>query len=135
MARPFGTFKYDNLQDLETGIDNYFDDCDARNRPYTLEGLAYSLNIDVRTLCNYGQMEDYFPAINRARQRCLQYKAERLYDKDGVQGAKFDLCNNSARMGGLAYSDKQEVSLDVAPVVFMGFPGDGSAASEADESG
>ena len=30
MARPFGTFKYDNLADLETDIDKYFSDCDAK---------------------------------------------------------------------------------------------------------
>ena len=118
MARPFGTLKYDNLQDLETGIDNYFSDCENNSRPITMEGLAYSLNIDVRTLANYGKDDNYFPSINRARQRCLVYKTERLYDKDGVNGAKFDLVNNSERMGGLRYADRQEVSMDIAPITF-----------------
>lgn len=119
MARPFGTLKYDNLTDLEKGIDQYFDDCNVRGKPYTMEGLAYSLDITTVTLMNYGRNEDYFSAINRARQRCLQYKAERLYDKDGVQGAKFDLTNNSERMGGLRYADKQEVNL-TGDVIFTG---------------
>ena len=140
-GRPFGTLKYDNLEDLEAGIEKYFADCDARpvldkdgnqitdksgnpmfypSKPYTMEGLALALNITVRTLSNYAEQDDYFPAINRARARCLAYKSERLYDKDGVQGAKFDLVNNSARMGGLQYADKQDLSIDGSLVVFGG---------------
>ena len=118
-GRPFGTFKYDNLEDLQNGIDNYFADCDANDKPYTISGLADSLNIDVRTLSNYGRDEDYFPAIHRARQKCLGYAESRLYDKDGVQGAKFYLTNNAERMGGLRYADRVEQAIDVAPISFV----------------
>ena len=119
MARPFGTLKYDNLEDLETGIDKYFANCDKTGKPYTIEGLSLSLDITPQTLCNYAHTDNYFDAINRARLRCLAYKAERLYDKDGVQGAKFDLSNNSERMGGLRYADKQEINL-TGDVIFTG---------------
>ena len=143
MARPFGTFKYDSLEALEADIDKYFSDCDARPvlvdgnqitdkhgnpmfhppEPYTLEGLALALNITPATLCNYGR-EDYadgryFEAINRARTKCLAYNSKRLYDKEGSNGAKFYATNNSERMGGLRYADRQEVSMDVAPVSFV----------------
>ena len=121
-GRPFGTLKYDNLEDLQNGIDNYFADCDEKDKPYTISGLADSLNIDVRTLSNYGRDEDYFPAIHRARQKCLSYAETRLYDKDGVNGAKFYLANNAERMGGLRYADRQEVSVDAAPITFKDFP-------------
>ena len=119
MARPFGTFKYDNVEDLEKGIDAYFAERDESGKPYTMTTLALALNIDAKTLTNYGQNEDYFPAINRARQKCVGYAEDRLYDKDGVNGAKFTLTNNSERMGGLRYADRQEVSMDVAPVTFV----------------
>ena len=119
MARPFGTLKYNNLEDLQNGLDNYFDDCDTKGKPYTMTGLALSLNIDVKTLTNYGQKDDYFPAIHRARQKCIAYAEDRLFDKDSVQGAKFTLTNNSERMGGLRYADRQEVSMDVAPITFV----------------
>lgn len=119
MARPFGTFKYDNVDDLEKGIDAYFAERDGSGKPYTMTTLALALNIDVRTLANYGQNEDYFPAIHRARLKCVGYAEDRLYDKDGVNGAKFTLTNNSERMGGLRYADRQEVSMDVAPVSFV----------------
>ena len=49
-GRPFGTLKYDNLQDLQAGIDAYFADCDANSKPYTMSGLADSLNITTVTL-------------------------------------------------------------------------------------
>ena len=118
-GRPFGIFKYDSLEALEEGIEKYFADCDEKGKPYTMGGLALSLNIDDKTLCNYGHNDKYFHAVNRARQKCLAYKQERLYDKDGCNGAKFDLINNSERMGGLRYAERQEVGLDVAPISFV----------------
>ena len=54
-GRPFGTLKYDNLEDLQNGIDKYFDDCKESGEPPTLEDLADSLNISIKTLWNYGQ--------------------------------------------------------------------------------
>lgn len=110
-GRPFGTFKYDNLEDLEKGIDKYFDDQDDKGKPYTLEGLALALNISPKTLWNYGENPKYLPAISRARDRCINYAAERLYDKNGANGAKFYLTNNAERMGGNKYSDKQEFTV------------------------
>lgn len=143
-GRPFGTFKYDNLKSLELDIDKYFNDCDLRpvldkdgnqvtdkrgnptfypSEPYTLEGLALALNITPATLCNYGREDyadgKYFEAINRARVKCLAYNSKRFYDKEGSNGAKFYATNNSERMGGLRYADRQEVSMDVAPVTFV----------------
>lgn len=123
MARPFGTFKYDNVEDLEKGIDKYFEDCDIKDKPYTIEGLSLSLNVSSVTLMNYGREDyadgNYFSAIRRAREKCIAYASSRLYDKDGVNGAKFYLTNNAERMGCNRYADRQEVSMDVAPVSFV----------------
>lgn len=120
-GRPYGTFKFDSLEELENGISDYFNGQDAKEKPYTLEGLALALNITPQTLCNYGSKDyadgKYFEAINRARIKCINYASERLYDKNGANGAKFYLTNNAERMNGLKYSDKQEfsVSADVQP--------------------
>ena len=119
MGRPFGTFKYDTLEELDSGIEEYFARQDRREKAYTMTGLALALGVDPKTLSNYGRNDTYFPTINRARMRVLEYKEERLDTKDGVQGAKFDLSNNSERMGGLRYADRQEVSMDIAPVSFV----------------
>ena len=143
-GRPFGTFKFDSLAELDAGIEKYFNDCDAKPvldgdgnqitdkhgkpafyppKPYTVEGLALALNITPTTLCNYAREDyadgNYFASVNRARIRCLNYASERLYDKEGSNGAKFYATNNSERMGGLRYADRQEVSMDIAPVSFV----------------
>ena len=125
-GRPFGTLKYDNLEDLQTGINKYFDDCKESGEPPTLEDLADSLNISIKTLWNYGQEgygdgsnKEYLQAIQRAREKCISYAAKRLYDKDGVNGAKFYLTNNAERMGGLRYADRVEQAIDVAPISFV----------------
>jgi len=94
MARPFGTLKYNNVEDLQKGIDNYFVECEVRKAPYTMSGLAYALDISRQTLLNYKNTDSYFDAISRARVRCEQYSAECLFDRDKVNGAKFDLANN-----------------------------------------
>lgn len=153
-ARPFGTFKYRSVDELERAIDEYFEICDGEPRrdddgciildkygnprytvvpkPYTLEGLALHLGISVRTLANYSDSnypvndckEDekvsYLQALEHARAKCLNYASERLFDKDGIQGAKFYAINNSERMGGLKYSEKQEFTVDGQMVVFGG---------------
>ena len=128
-GRPFGTLKYDNLEDLQSGIDKYFDDCKESEEPPTLEDLADSLNISIKTLWNYGQEgygdgsnKEYLQAIQHAREKCISYATKRLYDKDGVNGAKFYLTNNAERMGGLRYADRQEVAVDAAPITFKDFP-------------
>ena len=121
-GRPFGTFKFDSLEELEIGINEYFDKQDAKEKPYTLEGLSLALNITPATLCNYGTKDYadgiYFDAVNRARQRCIEYASERLYDKNGANGAKFYLSNNAERMGGNRYADRQEVDMSIAPISF-----------------
>ena len=117
-GRPFGTFKYDSLEELEKGIEEYFSKQDINEKPYTLEGLALALNISAKTLYNYSENPKYLPTISRARERCLNYASERLYDKNGTNGAKFYMTNNSERMGGLRYADRQEMSVDVAPITF-----------------
>ena len=114
-GRPFGTFAV-NIEDLQDEIDKYFAGQDAAGKPYTMTGLALALNVTPQTLANYGKegyADDpkYFDAISRARLRCVSYLEERADSKDGVQGAKFMLVNNSARMGGPAYSDKFDYSV------------------------
>ena len=52
--------------------------------------------------------------------KCLAYLSKRTLDKDGVQGARFLLTNNSERMGGLKYAERQEMSIDGNLVCFNG---------------
>ena len=93
-GRPYGTFKYNSARDLQKGIDAFFAECEAKNRPCTMTGLALALNIDRKTLLNYGKTDKFFPLVKRARDMCQQYAEARLFDRDGANGAKFALTNN-----------------------------------------
>ena len=147
MARPYGTLKYNNIEDLQNGIDNYFSDCEAKpvldkdgnqitdrqgnptfypETPISLEDLAIRLGISEDTLTRYGKpgyagdlSADYCGAIALACAKVRAYWSRRLGDKDGVRGAMFYATNNSERTGGLRYADRQEISCDIAPITFV----------------
>jgi hypothetical protein len=120
MKHPGGQpLKFQNLQELETKIDEYFAWCDSRTalrtdkqgntmtvpwpRPYTLSGLADYLDCDRRTLLNYRNRDKYFPTIMRARRKCERYAAEQLFEGND-RGAKFSLINNHD-----GWAEKQEI--------------------------
>lgn len=87
--------KINDVQQLEIQIEEYFDWCDKRNKPYTLSGLANHIGIDRRTLLNYSKEDKFFPTIKRAKDRCMQYAEECLYRANGnVTGIIFAMKNN-----------------------------------------
>ena len=121
-GRPFGTFAYTS-DELREEIDCYFDGQEAKEKPPTITGLSLALGVSPQTLCNYGTPgytddTNYLDTITRARLRCLAYDEERSDTKEGVMGAKYRLNNNSERMGGLRYADRQEVDMSIAPISF-----------------
>ena len=122
-GRPFGTFNFRSVEELQTAIDDYFDKLDKSGLPPSMTSLALALNVSPATLCNYAKNDyaegKYFDAVNRARMRIVAYYEMRAFDKEGVQGAKFMLTNNAARMGGLEYHDKVEQSISMAPISFV----------------
>ena len=64
--------------------------------PPTVTGLALALGFKTRqSLLNYQARTDKFnDIITVAKSRCEEYAESRLYDRDGVNGAKFSLMNN-----------------------------------------
>lgn len=118
--------KYTDPEVLQEKINEYFTMCDTLNKPYTMYGLANTLDIDRRTLLNYSYStysevgEKFFPAISRARDKCREYAESRLFDRDGANGAKFYLINNAKEDG---WSDRQDVSLEASGFVqFVDLP-------------
>lgn len=112
MARPR---KYKTVVELEAAIDAYFEECageplldDEGNpilykglpvitggRPPTVTGLAYALGFKSRqALLNYQGKEKFNDTITRAKLKIESYAEERLFDRDGANGAKFSLMNN-----------------------------------------
>lgn len=76
-------------------------------KPFTVSGLADALDMSRQSLLNYSKKEEFFDTITRAKRKCEVYAEERLYDKDGANGAKFSLANNFE-----GWKEKQEVNLE-----------------------
>lgn len=60
-----------------------------------------------QSLLNYSGKEEFFDTIMRAKRKCEVYAEEQLFDKNGVNGAKFSLANNFE-----GWKEKQEVGLE-----------------------
>lgn len=99
--------KYKSKEEIQTKIDEYFAKCEGEiavidgksvrvgARPLTITGLALALGFNSRqSLLNYQGKKEFLDTITRAKARVEQYTEERLFDKDGANGAKFSLANN-----------------------------------------
>lgn len=108
--------KYKTADEMQAKIDEYFDSCagtvltDAEGapilnkngqpivinvKPPTITGLALAIGFTSRqALLNYQGKKGFIDTITRAKSRVEKYAEERLYDKEGCNGAKFSLANN-----------------------------------------
>jgi len=90
MARPK---KFDSVEKLEKAIEQYFAETEIREKPYTMSGLAYYLDMDRQTLLNYSKEEQFFGTIKKARDRVELWWEENLQG-NSVTGTIFNLKNN-----------------------------------------
>lgn len=116
MARS-GVLTYKSPEEMQEKIDAYFADCKGHpllddkgaavtdkfgypiildSKPLTVTGLALALGFTTRqSLLNYqAKSKKYQEIIERAKLKIENYAEMRLYDKDGSNGAKFNLQNN-----------------------------------------
>lgn len=121
---------YKNAEEIQEKIDAYFKDCEGEllldaegnpiidkygdavrvgTRPLTITGLALALGFNSRqALLNYQDKPEFNDTITRAKAKVEQYAEERLFDKDGANGAKFSLSNNFE-----GWREKQQIEADV----------------------
>lgn len=121
---------YKTVEEIQEKIDAYFDECKGRVltgddgevfrdkygvpvfvdvRPPTITGLALALGFNSRqALLNYQAKKEFNDTILRAKARVECYAEERLFDKDGANGAKFSLANNFE-----GWKEKQQIEADV----------------------
>lgn len=106
---------YKTKEELQEKIDEYFEKCKGKYltiddvlvrdkngipvvvdaKPPTITGLALALGFASRqALLNYEGRDEFNDTITRAKSRVECYAEERLFDKDGANGAKFNLANN-----------------------------------------
>ena len=108
--------KYQTAEEMSEAIERYFKDCEGHTltdkngntvydkhgnpvivaHPPTVTGLALALGFKTRqSLLNYqARTKAFNDIITVAKSRCEEYAESRLYDRDGVNGAKFSLINN-----------------------------------------
>lgn len=126
--------KYKNKEEIQAKIDEYFEECKGKilrgannepiidkygnvviydQRPPTVTGLALALGFCSRqALLNYQGKQEFNDTITRAKAYVERYAEERLFDKDGANGAKFSLANNFE-----GWKEKREIDADVNSTV------------------
>ena len=95
MAKAGRPRAFKNVEEVKSKIDAYFNYCEEKEKPYTMSGLAYYLEIDRRTLLNYSKNEEFFPLIKKARDRVqMQLEENALSNKANPTFTIFNLKNN-----------------------------------------
>lgn len=130
MSNSVGQPRYiKSLPDLVAKIDKYFKGCEGTPlldskgepvinkfgkvvllgyEPLTIMGLALALGFNSRTtLLNYSAIPEYMNTIADAKARVQKFAEVSLYDRETVQGSKFNLSNN------FGWSEKQEINSTV----------------------
>jgi len=96
--------KFKTPEELENAVNQYFAECEVKEKPKTMSGLALALGIDRKTLVNYSNKDEYFHTIKRARQIVEQQNEEMLVSgKGSATGIIFNMKNN------FGWVDKTEV--------------------------
>jgi len=96
---------------LQKLIDAYYQDCDEREMPYTIEGLAVACDCDRKTILNYSKDSEFFPTIKKARDKILARLIELgVAGKGNATSIIFNLKNN------YDYKDKTEQDLTIKDV-------------------
>lgn len=107
MARPK---LYTSVEQMEKDIEKYFAECDKKEKPYTMSGLAYALDMDRKTLLNYSKNEEFFPTIKKAKQKVEQQLEENLYRLGNNSGIIFNLKNNFNWKDNVEVTDNRELN-------------------------
>ena len=104
---------FETVEELQEKVDEFFTSDDAfiitevdgvetKSFAPTMSGLALHLDVDRKTITNYGNKEEYFPTIRKARARIESHIEKKLYGNN-VTGLIFNLKNN------FDWKDKTEV--------------------------
>ncbi len=127
---------YKSKKEMQAKIDAYFEECKGKmltdndgnimtdkygvpvyidTKPLTITGLALALGFNSRqALLNYQGKKEFNDTIMRAKAKVEQYAEERLFDKDGANGAKFSLANNFT-----GWKDKVEADVNTKQTIVV----------------
>lgn len=75
MARPP---IFDTPEEFSEVANSYFDGCDDKDKPYTVNGLALALGMTRETLLRYGEKDGFSDAVKEVRAKLEDYWESRL---------------------------------------------------------
>lgn len=116
---------FESPEALQEAVDAYFKKCDSRKvnvitkdggvvkvtkqQPYTISGLALALNTSRETLMNYEDRPEFFDTIKAAKDKCLAWVEDQLFEGTGAPaGVIFNLKNNYGWVDKTEYEGKSE---------------------------
>lgn len=129
--------KFTSPEQMQEKIDAYFEECKGKlltdqngqitfnkygdpvivdSKPLTVTGLALALGfMSRRALLDYQAKPAYQEIVEAAKLRIENYAEMRLFDKDGVNGAKFTLQNNFKHWDAdkVAQDDKKAPAINI----------------------
>jgi hypothetical protein len=122
---------YSSAEKMQEAIDAYFNSCRGKpikdddgeyvtdkageivlfgSKPPTVTVLALALGFTSRlALLNYQERPEFINTVTRAKAKIEEYAETRLFDRDGVQGAKFSLSNNFS-----GWAEKTDVNMNLS---------------------
>ena len=109
--------KWATPEDLKFKVDNYFEEMEHLQEPFTVEDLALWLECEIMTLLNYEKKkgyEEYFDIIKNAKQKIYSsWIKNGLTGKYNARFVEFVLSNNTR------YSHKQEITHQAKNLTFI----------------
>ena len=98
---------FETPDEMEIQIDEYFVKCENEMIPITMTGLAVSLGLTRKSLCDYKQREGFSDLIEYAKSRVEEKMEIYLLTSKSPTGVIFNLKNN------FGWTDKSEVSSNI----------------------
>ena len=95
---------YNSPEEMQEAIDKYFSECEVKEKPKTMQGLANALGMERHGLLNYADRDEFYATVKNARDIVTSEIEEKLL-KSGqpTVGCIFWLKNNAG------WVDKQEI--------------------------
>lgn len=93
---------YNEVKEMKMKIDNYFNECNKNQEPYTITGLCIALDICRDTLSEYMKQDEFSDTIKKAKLKVENYLEKHLITDTSTSGIIFNLKNN------FGWKDKQE---------------------------
>ena len=93
MPGPGRPLKYKQPKKIMEIGEQFFKECDEKNVPYTITGLALALGISRQNLCEYAARPEYSDTIRKLKQR-VEASVEQLMLNKGHAGSIFWMKNH-----------------------------------------